>query len=91
MYGDEISNACFVINASFVSDGNCVVDSENVWCGKAGLSKDTRSSACYTLNIRDTLAGNLSWPSDKRIMQEARKDVPNSHKRFVNRCGYAEI
>jgi len=40
------------------------------------------SSACY-INVRDIYLykltyDNLSWPSDKHIMQEVRKDVPIS-------------
>lgn len=66
MYDEKISNACFVINASPISDGNYVVDSENVWW-KSGSFKRYEVLGLYILNIhiRDMLAGNLSWPSDK--------------------------
>lgn len=57
-------------------------DNENAW-RKAGLPRDTKSSACYIkypqyVHIYTLAYHNLSRPSDKRIMQEVRKDVPNS-------------
>jgi len=62
----------------------CVIDSESG--RKASLLKDRRFFGLF--NVRDIYLyrltyDNLSWPDDKHIMQEVRKDVPISIRKPV--------